>query len=64
MILLLSLPSQDIILGQGMQLYIHVAFKAAWYNNFVATPSIFESLTLKQTDLYGKTIITHVLHID
>ena len=25
MIVLLSLPSQDIILGPGMQLYIHVA---------------------------------------
>ena len=29
------------------------------YNTFVATLSIFESLILKQIDLYGKTIITH-----
>ena len=34
------------------------------YNNFVASSSIFESLVLKQIDLYGKTIITEVLHID
>ena len=36
----------------------------ARYNNFVATPSIFESLIFKQIDFYGKTIITHVLPID
>ena len=36
----------------------------ARYNNSVATPSIFESLIFKQIDLYDKTIITHVLHID
>ena len=36
----------------------------ARYNNSVATPSIFESLIFEQIDLYGKTIITHVLHID
>ena len=31
---------------------------------FVGTPSIFESLRLKQIYLYFKTIITNVLHID
>ena len=31
---------------------------------FVDTPSIFESLILKQFDLYFKIIITHVLLID
>ena len=31
---------------------------------FVGTPSIFESLRLKQIDLYCKNIITCVLHID
>ena len=30
----------------------------------VGTPSIFESLRLKQIYIYCKTIITHVLHID
>ena len=30
---------------------------------FVGTPSIFESLTLKQIDLFCKNIITHVLRI-
>ena len=34
----------------------------ARYNNFVATPSIFESLVLTQIELYGKTILTDVLH--
>ena len=38
--------------------------KVARYNNFVATPSIFESPIVKQIDLYGKTIKTHVLPID
>ena len=38
--------------------------KVARYNNFVATPSIFESPIVKQIDLYGKTIRTHVLPID
>ena len=36
--------------------------KVARYNNFVATPSIFESLVLTQIELYGKTILTDVLH--
>ena len=31
---------------------------------FVGTPSILESLRLKQIYLYCKTIIAHVLHID
>ena len=31
---------------------------------FAGTPSIFESLRLKQIDLYCKNIITRVLHID
>ena len=39
-------------------------FKVARYNNFVATPSIFKSLIVKQIDLYGKTIRTHVLPIN
>ena len=30
---------------------------------FVGTPSIFESLILKEIDLYFKTVTTHVLHI-
>ena len=46
----------------GSLFYIYV--KVARRNSFVATPSILESLTLKQIDLYGKTIITHVLHTD
>ena len=37
--------------------------KVARYNKFVATPSICESLIVKQIDLYGKTIRTHVLQI-
>ena len=46
------------------QLFRHPV-KVARYNSFVATPSIFEFLTLKQIDLYGKHI-THVriLNID
>ena len=40
------------------------SIKVAQYNNLVATPFIFESLFLKQIDLYGNTIITHLLHID
>ena len=32
--------------------------------SFAGTPSIFKSLRLTQIYLYGKTIITHVLHID
>ena len=36
--------------------------KVARYNNFVATPSIFESLVLTQIELYGKTILTDLLH--
>ena len=31
---------------------------------FVGTPSIFESLILKQIDLHCKNIITYVLHIE
>ena len=31
---------------------------------FIGTPSIFESLILKQIDLYCKTIMTHGLHLD
>ena len=30
---------------------------------FLGTPSIFESLTLKQIDLFCKNIITHVLRL-
>ena len=33
--------------------------KVARYNNYVATPSIFESLIFKQIDLNDDTIITH-----
>ena len=39
-------------------------FKVARPSIFVGTPSIFESLILKEIDLYCKSIITHVLHID
>ena len=38
--------------------------KVAELSIFVDTPSIFESLILKQFDLYFKIIITHVLLID
>ena len=38
--------------------------KVARYNNSLATTSLFESLIFKEIDLYGETIITHVLHID
>ena len=41
-----------------------VEIKVARPSVFVGTPSIFESLRLKQIYLYCKTIITHVLHID
>ena len=39
-------------------------FKVARPSIIVGTPSIFESLRLKQIYLYCKTIITHVLQID
>ena len=38
---------------------LKTGLKMARHNNSVATPSIFESLILKQIDLYSKTIITH-----
>ena len=41
----------------------HVFVEVARYSFSVATSSIFESLILKQFDLYGKTI-THVLHLE
>ena len=41
---------------------LQTGLKLARYNDFVATPSIFQSLILKQIDLYGKTIITHRLN--
>ena len=41
----------------------HVFVEVARYNFSVATSFIFESLILKQFDLYGKTI-THVLHLE
>ena len=41
---------------------LKTGLKVARQNNSVATPSIFESLILKQIDLYGKTIITHRLN--
>ena len=41
----------------------HVAdIKVARPSIFIGTPSIFESLILKQIDLYCKTIMTHGLH--
>ena len=43
---------------------IFAALKVARSSIFVRTPSIFESLRLKQMDLYRKHIITNVLHID
>ena len=40
------------------------SFKVARPSIFIGTPSIFESLILKQIDLYCKTIMTHGLHLD
>ena len=40
---------------------VNDSIKVARYNNSVAISSIFESLLLKKIDLYGKTIMTHVL---
>ena len=40
------------------------SFKVARPSIFIGTPSIFESLILKQIDLYCKTIMTHELHLD
>ena len=37
--------------------------KVARVSIFIGTPSIFESLILKQIDLYCKTIMTHGLHL-
>ena len=39
-------------------------FKVVRSSNLMGTPSIFESLILKQFLLYCKTIITHGLHLD
>ena len=36
--------------------------KVAQYNNFVATPSVFQSLLLKQIDLFDKTSNTWISH--
>ena len=56
-----------------VQIYLYLAFvydnrlerkeniKVARPSIFVGTPSIFESLTLKQIDLFCKNIITRVL---
>ena len=41
----------------------YVRFKVARSSIFVGTPSIFESLTLKQICFYWKIIITNVLHV-
>ena len=39
-----------------------ISIKVARPSIFVGTPSIFESLRLRQIDLYRKNIIAHVLH--
>ena len=36
--------------------------KVVQYNNFVATPSVFKSLLLKQIDLFDKTSNTCISH--
>ena len=41
-----------------------MSLKVAGPSDFVSTPSIFESLILKQIVLYCKNIITHLLHVD
>ena len=49
---------------RGMLYSISLNFKVARPSIFIGTPSIFESLILKQIDLYCKTIMTHGLHLD
>ena len=39
-------------------------FKVARPSIFLGTPSIFESLAIRQIDVYCTTIITHGLHLD
>ena len=58
-----------------VQIYLYLAFvydnrferkeniKVARPSIFVDTPSIFESLTLKQIDFFCKNIITHALRL-
>ena len=54
------------LLGQGSETRVirnQHRFKVARLNVFIGTPSIFESLILKQIDLYCKTIMTYGLHL-
>ena len=48
---------------RGMLYSISLNFKVARPSIFIGTPSIFESLILKQIDLYCKIIMTHGLHL-
>ena len=48
----------------GFFIYIYLLVKVARPIVCVGTPSIFESLILKEIDLYCKNFITHVIHID
>ena len=50
--------------GEGMQVSRTLYFEVARPSIFVDTPSIFESLILKQIDLYCENMIPHVLHIN
>ena len=40
------------------------SLEVARTSTFIGAPSIFESLILKQIDLYCKTIMTYGLHLD
>ena len=48
----------------GFYIYIYLLVKVARPIVCVGTPSIFESLILKEIDLYCKNFITNVIHID
>ena len=50
--------------GEGVQVSCTLHFEVAQPSIFVGTPFIFESLILKQIDLYCENIITHVLLIN
>ena len=49
---------------RGMLYSISLNFKVARPSIFIGTPFIFESLILKQINLYCKKIMTHGLHLD
>ena len=43
---------------------VDLVIKVARPSIFIGTPSNFESLILKQINLYCKAIVTHGLHLD